>query len=175
MISRFIAYTIDIVLVSILYVVISTFFLNSDFYNKHLFNKAEINSYLTKYESYIEKYGKKYIAEMKALNTTLPIENASKDLTIKSYITMNINMWLLFFGYFIFPVYFFSGTVGKIITGMRIVNVDRIKLSFFQVILRETIWKTVSFVTVIGLLIAVVNKRNRTLHDFFSGTCVIKK
>ncbi len=73
----------------------------------------------------------------------------------------------------IFP--FFNGqSIGKMLTGLRIVNKDGNAPSFKQLLLRHFIGYPLSVLTLgLGLLFAVLNQKGRALHDFLAGTMVI--
>lgn len=69
----------------------------------------------------------------------------------------------------------FSGqTLGKIATGLRIVNVDGTPPALSSVALRQTFGYFLTLVTLgFGFLVACFNSKGRALHDFLSGTVVI--
>lgn len=73
----------------------------------------------------------------------------------------------------IFPL--FSGqSIGKMLTGLRVVNADGNAPTLGKLFLRHFVGYFVTFLTLgLGFLPAIFNKTGRTLHDFISGTIVI--
>ena len=73
----------------------------------------------------------------------------------------------------IFPM--FSGqSVGKMLTGIRIVKKDGTPPSFVQLLLRHTIgYLLVALTLGLGFLFSALNQKGRALQDLISGTIVI--
>lgn len=73
----------------------------------------------------------------------------------------------------IFPM--FSGqSIGKMLTGLRVVKSDGDSPTLGKLFLRHFVGYLVTFLTLgLGFLPAVLNKSGRTLHDYISGTIVI--
>lgn len=73
----------------------------------------------------------------------------------------------------IFPL--FSGqSIGKMLTGLRIVSKDGNAPSFKQLLLRHFVGYPLTILTLgLGFLFAVLNQKGRALHDFLAGTVVI--
>ena len=73
----------------------------------------------------------------------------------------------------IFPM--FSGqSVGKMLTGLRIVKTDGRAASFGTILFRHTFGYLLTALTgFLGFLISVMNPKGRALHDFLAGTVVI--
>lgn len=69
----------------------------------------------------------------------------------------------------------FSGqTVGKMLTGLRIVKTDGGAPSFSRLLVRHLIGYPLTAATLgIGFLISVLNENGRALHDFLAGTIVV--
>lgn len=69
----------------------------------------------------------------------------------------------------------FTGqTVGKMFTGLRMVNMDGSTPSIRQIAARQTVGYLVTLLTVgLGFLIACVSANGRALHDYLTGTMVI--
>ncbi len=86
--------------------------------------------------------------------------------------------WLITFllaltNFLIFPM--FSGqSVGKMLTGLRIANVDGSAPGFSSILVRHSLGYLLTFLTGgIGYLFSVFNDKGRALHDFVSGTVVV--
>lgn len=73
----------------------------------------------------------------------------------------------------IFPM--FSGqSLGKMLTGLRVVNMDGEFPSFTKLLLRHSVGYLLTLITGgLGFLFSVLNIKGRALHDFIAGTIVI--
>ena len=69
----------------------------------------------------------------------------------------------------------FSGqSIGKILTGLRIVKTDGNAPYLSLLLVRHLIGYPLTVLSLgIGFLLAVVNQKGRTLHDFLAGTVVV--
>ncbi len=73
----------------------------------------------------------------------------------------------------IFPM--FSGqSIGKMLTGLRVVRTDGSIASFSQLLVRHSIGYLLTIATVgLGFLFSILNPKGRALHDFLAGTVVV--
>ncbi len=73
----------------------------------------------------------------------------------------------------IFPM--FSGqSIGKMLTGLRVVKTDGNIASFSQLLVRHSIGYLLTIATVgLGFLFSILNPKGRALHDFLAGTVVV--
>jgi uncharacterized RDD family membrane protein YckC len=73
----------------------------------------------------------------------------------------------------IFPL--FSGqSIGKMLTGLRIVSKDGNVPSFRNLLLRHFVGYPLTILTLgLGFLFSVLNQKGRALHDFLAGTVII--
>ncbi|HLM61821.1 MAG TPA: RDD family protein [Pyrinomonadaceae bacterium] len=80
---------------------------------------------------------------------------------------------LVLTNFVIFPM--FSGqTIGKILTGLKIVNIDGNAASFSRLLIRHLIGYPLTVITFgLGFLFSVLNQNGRALHDFLAGTIVV--
>lgn len=91
-----------------------------------------------------------------------------------SYTAADIIFYILTVMYFILFTYFKGYTPGKRIMNIRVVDEDRKRLSFFQVVYRETVGRFLSGVIIgAGYLMIVIDNKKRSLHDMLSDTRVI--
>jgi uncharacterized RDD family membrane protein YckC len=69
----------------------------------------------------------------------------------------------------------FSGqTIGKILTGLKIVSIDGSSPTASKLLIRHLIGYPLTVITGgLGFLFAVVNRSGRALHDFLAGTVVV--
>lgn len=73
----------------------------------------------------------------------------------------------------IFPM--FSGqSIGKMLTGLRVVKSDGNAASFTNLLVRHLLGYPITILTAgIGFFIAVINPSGRALHDLLAGTIVV--
>lgn len=65
-------------------------------------------------------------------------------------------------------------SIGKMITGIRIVNITGESASVASIIFRNTIGYLLTLLSIgIGFLFSVFSSKGRALHDFVSGTVVV--
>jgi uncharacterized RDD family membrane protein YckC len=67
-----------------------------------------------------------------------------------------------------------GGTLGKRLLGLRVVARDGGPLSFSRSLVRALVWVIGSTVGSFGFLVALLNRENRTLHDYASGAVVVE-
>lgn len=69
----------------------------------------------------------------------------------------------------------FSGqSIGKILTGLKVVKIDGSEPSLKNLVVRHFIGYPLMFLTLgLGFLMSVFNQKGRALHDFLAGTVVI--
>ena len=81
---------------------------------------------------------------------------------------------LLFLANFLILPMFRGQTIGKMITGLTILNIDGTEVGLTDVLRRNVLGYLVTLLTLgIGFLISAVNASGRSLHDFIAGTVVI--
>lgn len=65
-------------------------------------------------------------------------------------------------------------SVGKLLTGLRIVNKDGSLPRRRSILLRQTVGLLLSAFTLgLGFVLSLFNSRGRALHDYFAGTVVV--
>ncbi len=84
-----------------------------------------------------------------------------------------IMLLLALTNFVIFPM--FSGqSIGKMLTGLRVVRTDGNAASFSQLLVRHSIGYLLTIATVgLGFLFSILNQKGRALHDFLAGTVVV--
>lgn len=66
-------------------------------------------------------------------------------------------------------------TIGKLLTGLTIVQTDGTRVRIGKILLRNTIGYLLTVLTLgLGFLISAVNSSGRSLHDFVAGTIVVR-
>lgn len=70
----------------------------------------------------------------------------------------------------------FGGTIGKILTGLQIVNPEGNKISFWRAILRNYLGYTISGMLLwLGFIWVIVDKERQGWHDMIANTYVVVK
>ena len=93
-----------------------------------------------------------------------------------SYTIFDILYYVLTITYFVLMTYFCGATVGKHLMKIKVVDAEGQKLTFLNVLFRETIGRYLSVLIVyIGYIIAGFDSRKQGLHDKIADTCVIYK
>ena len=84
-----------------------------------------------------------------------------------------IAVLLAFTNFVIFPM-FAGQSLGKMLTGLRIVKSDGKSPSFVSLIIRHLVGYPLTILTGgLGFLFSVLNVKGRALHDYLAGTVVI--
>lgn len=107
----------------------------------------------------------------------IPTVDTSAPDTI-GWLQIVINMFGVLFSisYYVGLTARYGATWGKTLFGLTVVSDNLQKVSFTQVLFRETIGKFLSLVTLtIGYLMAATTKKKQALHDIVAHTVVIYK
>lgn len=84
-----------------------------------------------------------------------------------------ITVLLVLTDFVIFPM-FAGQSIGKMLTGVRIVKTNGHPASFTNLLMRHLIGYPLTLATLgLGFLFAAVNSKGRALHDYLAGTVVI--
>lgn len=67
-----------------------------------------------------------------------------------------------------------GATLGKRLIGLRLIRRDGAPPGFGRALIRAAVWMLGTPVASFGFLVALLNKENRALHDFASGTVVVE-
>jgi len=100
--------------------------------------------------------------------------DGAKLLSSKSYhISLLIGLLIGLTNFVIFPI--FSGqSIGKMLTGIKIVKSDGNAASFSRILVRHSIGYPLTILTFgLGFIFSAFNRKGRALHDYLSGTTVI--
>ena len=80
-----------------------------------------------------------------------------------------------FYLYFVLSTYFTNGqTLGKMITGIRVIHPEEPRLSWTTVVIREGFCRLIQTTFVLLYVITAFSERKRNLGDFLSDTYVVK-
>ena len=81
----------------------------------------------------------------------------------------------LFYLYFVLSTYLTNGqSLGKMITGIRIIHPDEPRLSLTTVVIREGFCRFIQTTFLLLYIITAFSERKQNLGDFLSGTFVVK-
>ncbi len=95
-------------------------------------------------------------------------------LVLFNFTAWDILLYLLGSAYYIILTYMTGTTLGKRIFSLEVVAADERKLSFWDVLYRETIGKYLSGAFLcIGYIMAGIDKEKRAFHDILCDTRVI--
>ncbi len=94
-------------------------------------------------------------------------------------LTLGVNVWLFvlilwLINFLLLPL-LRGQTLGKMLTGLTILNLDGTNIRLGRILLRNTVGYLVTALTLgLGFLISAVNSSGRALHDFVAGTVVVR-
>ena len=89
---------------------------------------------------------------------------------------IDIILYLLTATYFVLLTYLTGSTLGKMLMNIKVVNVDGSKLTFINILLRETIGRYLSkLILFIGYFMIGPDEEKRALHDRIYDTRVVYK
>ena len=80
---------------------------------------------------------------------------------------------VIFYLYFVLMTKFFQQTLGKMVFGLKVIDLKHEKLSWGTIIFREWIGRFISVTVLIGYLIVAFLPKKQGLHDIFTDTTVI--
>lgn len=80
---------------------------------------------------------------------------------------------VIFYLYFVLMTKFFQQTLGKMVFGLKVIDLKHEKLSWGTIIFREWIGRFISVTVLIGYLIVAFLPKKQGLHDLFTDTTVI--
>lgn len=82
---------------------------------------------------------------------------------------------LVFYLYFVLLTKYFKQTLGKMICNIRVERLDRQRLTWPDVLIREWIGRIISGVFMnLPYLVVIFTDKHRGIHDYFADTVVIK-
>lgn len=80
---------------------------------------------------------------------------------------------ITFYGYFVLMTKFFGQTLGKMVFGLKVIDLEGQKLTWSTVLFREWIGRFISVTVFIGYLIVAFLPKKQGLHDLFADTSVV--
>ncbi|MFE4520791.1 RDD family protein [Cytobacillus firmus] len=101
----------------------------------------------------------------RALDIPLHESNLFAPISIATAIT--------FYAYFVLMTKFFGQTLGKMVFGLRVVDLKGEKLTWGTILFREWIGRFISVSIFIGYVIVAFLPKKQGLHDLFADTSVV--
>ncbi|MCM3091995.1 MULTISPECIES: RDD family protein [unclassified Cytobacillus] len=101
----------------------------------------------------------------RALDIPLHESNLFSPISIATAIT--------FYAYFVLMTKFFGKTLGKMVFGLRVVDLKGEKLTWGTILFREWIGRFISATIFIGYVIIAFLPKKQGLHDLFADTTVV--
>ncbi|WML40844.1 RDD family protein [Neobacillus sp. OS1-2] len=86
---------------------------------------------------------------------------------------VSIASTVIFYLYFVLMTKFFKQTLGKMVFGLKVVDLKHDEMSWGTIIFREWIGRFISATIIIGYIIVAFLPKKQGLHDIFTDTTVI--
>ncbi|WP_175492804.1 RDD family protein [Bacillus sp. OK048] len=80
---------------------------------------------------------------------------------------------IIFYLYFVLMTKYFNQTLGKMVFGIKVIDLKSEKLSWGTILFREWIGRFISITVVVGYIIVAFLPKKQGLHDLFTDTSVI--
>jgi uncharacterized RDD family membrane protein YckC len=80
---------------------------------------------------------------------------------------------IIFYAYFVLMTRFFNQTLGKMVFGIKVVDLEGNHLSWRTILFREWIGRFISATLIVGYVIVAFLPKKQGLHDLFSDTTVV--
>ena len=80
---------------------------------------------------------------------------------------------VIFYLYFVLMTKYFNQTLGKMVFGIKVIDLKNDKLTWGTILFREWIGRFISATVVIGYIIVAFLPKKQGLHDLFTNTSVI--
>lgn len=86
---------------------------------------------------------------------------------------LDIVCYLLSSLYFVLMTYCCGATLGKMLMGLRVESRNGERMTFLNVLYRETVGRFLSGILYVGYLLALVDSRGRAFHDWLCDSRVV--
>ncbi|KGM44827.1 hypothetical protein NP83_09005 [Neobacillus niacini] len=80
---------------------------------------------------------------------------------------------VIFYLYFVLMTKYFHQTLGKMVFGLRVIDLKSDKLSWGTILFREWIGRFISATIIIGYIVVAFLPKKQGIHDLFTDTSVI--
>lgn len=85
----------------------------------------------------------------------------------------SIGAAVIFYLYFVLMTKYFNQTLGKMVFGLKVVDLKSDQLTWGTILFREWIGRFISATIIIGYIIVAFLPKKQGLHDLFTDTTVI--
>lgn len=92
---------------------------------------------------------------------------------VNMFAPVSIASAVIFYLYFVLMTKYFHQTLGKMVFGLKVVNLHEQKLTWGTVLFREWIGRFISATIVLGYVIVAFLPKKQGLHDLFTDTTVV--
>lgn len=82
---------------------------------------------------------------------------------------------IVFYGYFILMTKYFSQTIGKMVFGIKVIDLKGRKPSWGTIIFRELIGRFISTTIFILYVVVAFTNKKQGIHDLFADTTVVQE
>jgi uncharacterized RDD family membrane protein YckC len=82
---------------------------------------------------------------------------------------------VVFYGYFILMTKYFSQTIGKMVLGLKVIELNGSKPSWGTVVFRELIGRFISATVLILYIVVAFTNKKQGIHDLFADTTVVQE
>ncbi|MBV7507384.1 RDD family protein [Bacillus sp. sid0103] len=86
---------------------------------------------------------------------------------------LSIASAVIFYLYFVLMTKYFNQTLGKMVFGLKVIDLKRDQLSWGSILFREWIGRYISATILVGYIIVAFLPKKQGLHDLFTDTTVI--
>ncbi|WP_235846870.1 RDD family protein [Neobacillus soli] len=80
---------------------------------------------------------------------------------------------VIFYLYFVLMTKYFRQTLGKMVFGLKVIDIKNDQLTWGTILFREWIGRFISATIIVGYLIVAFLPKKQGLHDLFTDTTVI--
>lgn len=80
---------------------------------------------------------------------------------------------IIFYLYFVLMTKYFNQTLGKMVFGLKVIDLKSEKLSWGTILFREWIGRFISATIVVGYIVIAFLPKKQGIHDLFTDTSVI--
>ncbi len=92
---------------------------------------------------------------------------------INIFAPISISSAVIFYLYFVLMTKFLGQTLGKMVFGLKVVDLKKNGLSWGTVLFREWIGRFISSTVIVGYIIVAFLPHKQGLHDLFADTSVV--
>lgn len=92
---------------------------------------------------------------------------------INMFAPISVASALVFYVYFVLMTKFLGQTLGKMVFGIKVIDIKKSNLSWGTVLFREWIGRFISSTIIVGYIIIAFLPKKQGIHDLFADTSVV--